>query len=529
MLLSVRLCKSIFLLLLACVPCGFHAACGEDAAVLIFEVDGAKQTRISPYIYGNNQPHWKSAGKLYTLTRIGGNRMTAYNWENNASNAGSDWQHQSDNNLGGGDIAGEAMRTGVSAALAAGASCIVTVPCAGFVAADKLGGGDVNKTPDYLNKRFCVSLPEKGAPFAYPPDLTDGKVYQDEFVWWLEKTFPGARTDARRTLFYDLDNEPDLWPETHKRIHPNKVSYDELAKLNIAYATAIKKVAPKALIFGFVSYGWNGFVSLQNAPDAHGRNFIDFYLQEMRKAEAAAGHRLVDVLDLHWYPEARGGGKRITEDDAAPAVAAARIQAPRSLWDGSYTEKSWIADSIRQPIRLLPRVREQIEKQYPGTKLAHSEYYYGGGADISGGLAEADALGIFGREGLFAACLWHTGRTDDRFIHAAFAMFRDYDGMSGAFGSMGLAVSGGDPACASVYASLDDARRVVVVAINKTAAALPVKIVFKECPQAGRASVYRLIAAKPAPSAEGELKIAAGGTIETELPAQSVTTMVLAP
>src|ERR1017187_8701937 len=109
MLLSVRFCKLIVLLLLTDVPCAWHAWCGEDAPVVLFEVDGGKQTPIFPYIYGNNQPLWKSAGKLYSLTRIGGNRMTAYNWENNASNAGSDWQHQSDNNMGGGEIPVEAM------------------------------------------------------------------------------------------------------------------------------------------------------------------------------------------------------------------------------------------------------------------------------------------------------------------------------------------------------------------------------------------------------------------------------------
>ena len=188
-------------------------------------------------------------------------------------------------------------------------------------------------------------------------------------------------------------------------------------------------MAPKALVFGPVNYGWQGFVKLQDAPDAQGRDFLDFYLQQMRLAEQKAGHRLLDVLDVHWYPEARGGNVRVCEDDARPEVAAARVQAPRSLWDPSYTEKSWITQwSTRGPIRLLPRLREKIEKNYPGTRLAITEYYYGGGADISGGLAQADVLGIFGREGVFAAALWHTGRTDDRFIHAAFAMYRNCDG-----------------------------------------------------------------------------------------------------
>ena len=49
---------------------------------------------ISPYVYGINSQ--KDDGIGVTVRRMGGNRQTGYNWENNASNAGSDYNHQSD-------------------------------------------------------------------------------------------------------------------------------------------------------------------------------------------------------------------------------------------------------------------------------------------------------------------------------------------------------------------------------------------------------------------------------------------------
>ena len=73
---------------------------------------------------------------------------------------------------------------------------------------------------------------------------------------------------------------------------------------SIAYATSIKTQAPQSKVLGFVSYGYAGFTSLQHAPDAAGRDFTDFFLDGMR----AASTRLMDELDIHWYPEARGGG-----------------------------------------------------------------------------------------------------------------------------------------------------------------------------------------------------------------------------
>ena len=157
-------------------------------------------------------------------------------------------------------------------------------------------------------------------------------------------------------------------------------------------------------MLGAVAYGWSEFQTLQDAPDAKANNatygtYLDFFLAAMKKLEAKHHQRLVHALDVHWYPEARGA-KRITENDVSPRTVEARVQAPRSLWDPSYVEKSWIAAKLRgKPIRLIPWLQEKIAARYPGTKLAMTEYNFGAGDHVSGGLAQADALGVFGREG----------------------------------------------------------------------------------------------------------------------------------
>ena len=421
------------------------------------------------------------------------------------------------------------MRPFVARAHAALASIVVTVPIAGYVSADKAGGGDVNQTPNWLETRFLESRAAKGRGYSYPPDTGDRVVYQDEFVAWLESV-SDARRDPSRTIFYSLDNEPDLWSSTHARIRPQgAVTYGELVERTTAFASAIKAAAPAALVFGPVSYGWAGFVNLQGASDARGRDFLDFYLDSMREAEGRTSRRLVDVLDLHWYPEARGGGVRITEASGAADVAAARVQAPRSLWDPGYVETSWISQAAGVgAIRLLPRMREKIAAHYPGTRLAITEYNYGGGEHVSGAIAQADVLGIFGREQVFAATYWDLG-TGSRFVDAAFAAYCNYDGALGRFGDTGLAAATSNHETTSVYASVDAGRdeRMVIVAINKATTATTADVVVTHTLDLGRGQVFQITAASPAVVRGPALTPAARNLFRLELPASSVTTLVL--
>jgi hypothetical protein len=514
-----------------------------DAGVIAPGDPGAAQVRlsvftqqrrrgISRYIYGTNQPNWSTTARRLTLGRAGGNRWTAYNWENNASNAGTDWMNQNDGYLSASNTPGEAVRQAVAAAHGAGASEVVTVPIVGYVAADKSPGGDVNATPMYLDRRFRVSAARKGSAFSLTPDATDARVHQDEFVNWCERAFPMARADANRTVFYSLDNEPDLWSGTHPRIHPNPVTYAEIVQRSTDFAGAIKSVAPTALVFGLVSYGWAGYANLQSAPDAMGRDFLDYYLASMRSAERTAGRRLVDVLDLHWYPEARGGGQRIITNNNTAAVIAARVQAPRSLWDPTYREDSWISvDAGVGAIRLIPRVLEKINAHYPGTLLSFTEYNYGGGNHVSGAVAQADALGVFGREGVFAAALWEMD-SDQRFIYGGFSMFRDFDGAGGAFGDTSVQADCSDHAQASVYASVDgaSAERVVLVAINKSNSAVTTAVTVAHTAMLTRAEAFVLSGANPAPqrvAAAMAPTFAATNAVRYTMPAMSVSTIVL--
>ncbi|MFQ3588053.1 MAG: glycoside hydrolase family 44 protein [Fimbriimonadaceae bacterium] len=487
-----------------------------------FTVDPTQAVEISPYIYGTNFPDWEGLNTPFPFARQGGNRMSAYNWETNASNAGSDWHHQNDGYLGESDEPGWTVRRFFEPAQSRGAAVLLTVPTLGYVSADKNADGDVNQTPNYREVRFHRSLPTKpGGAFAYPPDTTDRVVYQDEFVAWVEK----ARSKTT-PIWYSLDNEPDLWAHTHARLVPKNPGYAGIIANNVAFAGAIKAVAPDTLVFGPANYGWQGFRRFQDADDSRGQDFLDVYLAAMRIAERRTGRRLLDALDIHWYPEARGDGRRITSDDReTPGLAEARIQAPRSLWDPTYVEDSWIAESLgRKPIALLPGILDQIRRHYPGTKLAITEYNYGGSRHPSGLVAQADVLGIFGRYGIFAAANWGLSPGDSAQL-AAFRAFLDFDAKGARFGDVGLGVQGGDPAAESLYAARDrsNPNRLTLVAVNKTAS--PRMFVVRTATSRS-ASVRGFAARHDRPFEPGSLPVArSGGTVRFTVPAYGVATV----
>ncbi len=498
---------------------------------LVFTVDSsADVSPISRYIYGSNQADLGGATPNLTLVRSGGNRWTAYNWETNASNAGSDWFFNNDGYLGGGDIPGEALRPDIQDAHDHDASYLLTLPIQGYVAADK-DGTNVFDTPNHLQTRFETSVALKGAPFSLPPNLNDGMVYQDEFVHWVNTNFPNAPNNPLRTIFYSMDNEPALWAYTHEEVHPAPATYVELVGQNLEYAAAVKSVVPTAEVFGFVGYGWAAYADLQGAPDAGAYgDFIDYFLDSAQDAENAGGDRLIDVLDLHWYPEAQGGGVRIIDDDNAADVVEARVQAPRSLWDPTYTEDSWISQwGTMGPVELVPLMQQKIAAHYPGTKLSFSEYNYGGYGHISGALAQADVLGIFGREGVFAATLWEMGG-DHSYHYGAFAMYRDYDGQGGSFGDTSVSAQTTDVAASSIHASVfsDNPDSLVLVAINKTGDEQIAQIDVTHTTQFSNAKRYQLTSAGPTPTAETDLTVS-GNQVFATLPAQSVTTLVFEP
>ncbi len=508
-------------------------------------VDTSHTGQISPYIYGfgavSGASELWSADNQFSLFRLGGNRFTGYNWENNMSHAGSDWRYQNDlylcSNLNpivtmkdcsnpGGVVSGFAKQVfGVNGS-GPTASILVTIPIIGYVAykatdgdvcapANQLKDGNC-KNRDYLKTHFRISRTKTAEKPTTNPNLSDEYVNQNEFIKWIFESFPDKKRGDSQ-IFFSLDNEVALWGTTHNRIRPggdfcqHNPSYSEILKRNIDYGSMVKEIRQDALVFGPVDYGWYSMTSLQGFGHCDGNgnvNFYEFYLKGLKKAEDEAKTKgpIVDILDFHWYSEVEPKqGVRITHKDAPDSLEyhQARIDATRTLWDPTFVEDTWIAkkDLGGKAIRLIPRMRETIEKWNPGMGLAITEYNYGGENQISGAIAQADILGIFGREGVFAASYWPLS-SNSSYIYGAFRMFRNFDGKRSRFGDTGLASATSSPTRTSIYASIDpiNPKNLVLVVLNKTKDPLTVDLSMKGTTQTFKsAEIYKLDKSSPLP------------------------------
>ncbi len=512
-------------------------------------LDPTQTHAISPWIYGINSYGGVPNVPAVTLDRLGGNRWTAYNWENNFSNAGSDFgPYSNDTFLSSSTTPAEAVRGPVAFDQAAGVATIVTAQLQGLVSADGNGLVSSANPPDLT--RFKVVVDKKSTvsaePFTLTPSATDASVYMDEELWALDQKFAGKgifSAQATLPVFVDLDNEPELWNSTHFEVQgPNRVTSDAYIAKTLVLAAAIKDQYPDAVVFGPVHYGFQGIYSWQGelTPTPDGTDwFPDKYLTAVSIASTLYGKPLVDAYDIHWYPEVYdSSGKRILDATGTTLTdeqISLIVQAPRDLWDPTFHDPNnsnpYIYNELGQkPIRILARLQDKIKAEFPAMKgLAVTEYEAGGFNHIAGTVAQADMLGIFGTQGLFAANFWPPGGTYD-YALAGFRAFRAFDGGTASFGDMSISATSNDVSQVAVYASLDSTKagRVVLVAINRSKVAHAT--VISGMTLAGTATVYQITAA----SAAGQVPVrpvmagtmaASGTSLQVTLPAMSVTTI----
>lgn len=518
---------------------------GQAPVALALTINAnANQHPISPYIYGLNFADPILAADIrLPVNRWGGNATTRYNWQNDTSNRGSDWYFE---NIPEENANPAALPNGSSADrfiarnVALGTDTLLTIPMIGWTPNSRAGitcgfsvseYGPQQSTDPY--RPDCGNGVHPNGTLMTGNDPTDtstaiGPTFVQAWMQHLMGQFGTAARDGVR--FYNLDNEPALWNSTHRDVHPQPLSYDQLRDLTYQYAAAIKATDPNALTVGPAEWGWSGYFYSAldmasgpqwwlNPPDrnAHGGLPISaWYLQQMQLYEQQHGIRILDYFDLHYYPQSNGVALSPAGDANTQAL---RLRSTRSLWDPTYVDESW----INEPVMLIPRMQAWIDQYYPGTQIAISEYNFGGLESINGALTQADVLGIFGREGVDLATMWDPPTADQPAAYA-FRIYCNYDGSGNVFGDTSVQATSTDQERLSIYAALRSDGVLTVVIINKTNGALSSPLTINGF--AGTtAEVYRYSAANLGQIVRENNMVLSNAAIE--FPASSITLLVI--
>jgi hypothetical protein len=501
---------------------------------------GADVHPISDAIYGMNYASEALAAELrLPVRRWGGNSTSRYNWQADETNTGSDWYFENvPTDSGAADaFVDQDRRTGTKT--------LMTVPLIGRVAKRRLDNHPYDcgfKVSKYGAQQAtdpwdadCGNGVRAGGGEITGNDPNDTSVVitpafvQDWVQHFVARYGPAS---AGGVAYYNLDNEPMLWPDTHRDVHPQPTSYDELRDRTWEYAAAVKAGDPSARTLGPAEWGWTGYFwsaldwagggDWWNHPAdrlAHGNvPFVEWYLQQMAAYEQQHGTRILDLLDEHFYPP---DVALVGAGDAARQER--RLRSTRLLWDRTYSEETWIAE----PVYLIPRLRDWIAANYPGTGTAITEYNWGALDDINGALAQADVLGILGREGLDLATLWGPPEPGQPGAFA-FRMYRNLDGAGRGFGETSVRATSGDQGRLAAYAARRAADgALTVVVINKTGGALTSTVSLAGFAAAGSAQVWRYSADDLTAIARGADLPVTGSSLSATFPPVSITLLVL--
>ena len=542
---------------------------------------------ISADIYGinfywdisNNNDAASAADVRATMRRWGGNNTSTYNWKFDVSNIDADWFFEvlPDTSVDATKLpAGSSFNKFADQARISGGKIMGTIPVLSWLpkARAEMCSFDVAKYGQQCKQdpyaQYHPHTCGNGVTYVAAcgdASVNDGKgpsnpVYikndptdaygkfdeslQAEWIRYLVSRYGKANQGG--VTVWALDNEPIWWDNTHRDIHPDPYTYDEVLSLDIRYAQAIKQADPTALVAGPVGDNWaslwlskKDIVAGQSRGNywsnpvdrsAHGGvAFLPWYLTQMRNYEQQNGVRLLDYLDQHAYL----APSNIAFASAGNAsTQALRLQSTRVLWDPTYvvTGDYWIKDVENNgaPVapRFIPRLREMVAQNYPGTKIAITEYNWGALDNINGALAQADLLGIFGREGLDAAALWGATKPTDPGAFA-FRMYRNYDGIGGAFGENSVQASSADQSQLSVYAALRSDLNLTAVVINKTGNDVASTLSLAGFSAGAAAKTWLYSAAKlDAIVAQPDITIG-NSALAATFPANSITLLVIPP
>jgi hypothetical protein len=208
----------------------------------------------------------------YPHCRWGGNAATGYNYVYDISNHAWDWFFLNTLHGSEGHNSADAFITSCNAA---GVNALLTVPTSGWVACSggKWGPACRTKAPSFSVAKYGEQKNNECADQGWPDwcdanagngvwlngsnvrgnDLSDVYVKSNaSFVLsWIDRLMKLPNNAGKALTAVALDNEPNLWSETHFDFQLNRLTYDDLWNMTRTYGHAIATAYPQLYVPNF--------------------------------------------------------------------------------------------------------------------------------------------------------------------------------------------------------------------------------------------------------------------------------------
>lgn len=517
--------------------CGTSQTCVASPSTTSIIVDANSQlTPIFSGIYGVAFSSDDSM-QVAALNRWGGDATSSYNWKTDVANSGSDWNCANYKGRFTSPTPDSSLTTSsdqfVRYNITKHADTLMTIPITGWVSSTATPNpGNPNCAGGTAIATCCATLGTS------EEELIDGgssvldTSFMGSWVTHLVSTFGSAANGGVK--YYQLDNEPDNWQSLRTDIYgalyppgtrcqPFYVTNSSIGtSLNqdfisrtMAYAKAVKAADPTSSVLFMCMESPDDLVALPNVECGSPAgpysidNSLTMAILKLAAAEQASSHvRVLDCVDMHYpfiYPR-KGLGDT------------------NSFWDAATKS-------------VVPHVQGWINSTYPGTGICVSEYNVpndggdGNTPDPTTGAQEADLLGMYGRLGFQVASYFLTltrGSTHLP-IYNAMAMYRNYDGNGGHFGTFSVGAASPNKGV-NVYAATDSRTNptklwVMLVNVSGTAQS-SLSLTFKNFTPSGSALLYRMTGGA-APTPDTTVAITGGTISNLSLASNSVALVVI--
>lgn len=416
-------------------------ACLWTHAQVNISIDVTKELKpISPYIYGRNnslpdgsfssdlsQNDWvrlRESG-VRMLREGGGNNSTKYNWRKHLSSHPDWYNNVYTHNW---DLSVKYMLDSLPAEIQG----MWTLQLIGKVA--KTGTQNFNDWSFNFSQWWegvqqnlaggGIVNPQGGtaAKIEGNPDLYLESWPADSTVGIFGHWFDHMEIPKQRVQYWNMDNEPEIWHGTHDDITRIPITPEEFLDRYFKVAKKARMAYPEVKLVGPVpanEWQWYNWSSPIMGPGNKTIPWIEYFIQRVAQEQKTSGLRLLDVLDIHFYPyesEAEDIVQlhRVFFDKTYTYPGANGVKLVNGSWDNSQTKEY-----------IFGRIKGWLDQ------------YFGPGHGIGLGLTEcginhndpsvmavwyASTLGEFMKNGveIFTPWHWQTGMWETLHLFARY-------------------------------------------------------------------------------------------------------------